>query len=285
MNARVNQTADIAQADDIEAYAESPTAARLTSVGTSSKAPELRVKQPETKPENSSGLLAPFMRRRADWGLRRALYWQLMHFLARCGFRIHKVGVGSTRFDLFDPEPPEVPPGYETRPLGKTDLEPYVDKLETNLTQDFLDQAFANGDDCVGSFYGDQLVAFSFDSRTRTTVTDQLDVMIPEGFKYGYKAWTHPDHRRRNLSKMISHVKWKQVARDYGERGIWYIETHNYQSRLHSYIHPREWSIGFGYVGWFTLFGRQIPFNTRWAKKIGLEFVRKSDHRKRYYGG
>ena len=195
------------------------------------------------------------------------------------------VGVGSTRFDLFDPEPPEVPPGYDTRQLSKSDLEPFVDKVDTDLTQSFLDEAFAKGDDCVGTFYRAQLVAFSFDSRTRTRVTDQLDVLIPEGFKYGYKAWTDKAHRRKNLSKMISHVKWKEVPRDYGERGIWYIETHNYQSRLHGYIHPRQWSLRVGYVGWITLFGREIPFNSRWAKKVGMEFVRKDDHRKRYYGG
>jgi hypothetical protein len=229
--------------------------------------------------------LARFRHHHADWGLRRAVYWELMNFLGRRGFRIHLVGVGATRFDLFNPVPPEVPPGYDTRQLLKADLEPFVDKLTTDLTQDFLDQAFENEDVCVGTFYGDELVAFSFDSRTRTTVNDQLDVLIPEGFKYGYKAWTHEDHRRKNLSKMIGNFKWKELKRDYGERGIWYIETHNYPSRLHGYLHPRQWSVRVGYVGWFTLFGRQIPFNTRWAKKIGFEFVRKDDSRRRYYGG
>ncbi len=38
-----------------------------------------------------------------------------------------------------------------------------------------------------------------------------------------------------------------------------------------------------GLCGWITLFGRQIPFNTRRAKWIGFELVRKEDHRRRQY--
>ena len=57
----------------------------------------------------------------------------------------------------------------------------------------------------------------------------------------------------------------------------------NYASLLHTYKHPGLWTIRTGYVGWFTIFGRQVPFNTRWAKKIGFEFVMKDDSRTRYY--
>ena len=233
--------------------------------------------------DSAPDAVARFRKRCYDWGWFRAVYCLFMGALARLGFRIHMVGVGAHRVDLQVKEPPEVPPGYITRPVGKADLERYVGKLETNLTQAFLDKAFGHGDTCIACFKDDELVAFSFDSRTRTTVTDQLDVLIPDGFKYGYKSWTHPDHRRKNLSKMLGWVARNELERDFSERGIWYIETHNYASLLHTYKHPGLWTIRTGYVGWFTIFGRQVPFNTRWAKKIGFEFVMKDDSRTRYY--
>ena len=122
-----------------------------------------------------------------------------------------------------------------------------------------------------------------FTTRSRARVSEQLDVLIPPGFRYGYKAWTHEDHRRRHLSKMRGHFHFTTVPRPYEERGIWYVETHNYMSLLHSYVHPRQRAMRMGYCGWLTLFGRQIPFNTRAAKWIGFEFVRRSDDGRRQY--
>ena len=61
------------------------------------------------------------------------------------------------------------------------------------------------------------------------------------------------------------------------------METHNYPSLLHGYEHPNSRSLYTGYVGWITLFDRQIPINSRHAKRIGFEFVRKSDPGVRQY--
>jgi hypothetical protein len=114
-------------------------------------------------------------------------------------------------------------------------------------------------------------------------VTEQLEVLVPDGFRYGYKGWTHPDHRRRNLSQKGTWVKKTQAGRPFGERGIWYIETHNYASLLRGYRNPRVRHINMGVVGWFTLFGRQIPFATRTAKWIGFHFSRRGQQPRRQY--
>lgn len=60
-------------------------------------------------------------------------------------------------------------------------------------------------------------------------------------------------------------------------------ETHNYPSLLHGYRHPRLRGLRMGFCGWITVFGRQIPFNSRRARWIGFEFVRREDHRRRQY--
>lgn len=228
-------------------------------------------------------VFAGFASRQREWGWRRAVYWQVMHTLVRTiGLRLHRVEVGAERRDLWDPDPPEVPAGYVTKFCTRADLEPFVNSVP-KFPPEFFHTAFDRGDDCSATFFNDRLVAFTFNSRARTQVNEQIDVLIPEGFRYSYKSWTHPDHRRKNLTKMRTYVLQQNAKRPYEERAIWYVETHNFASRLHGYRHPGIRSILMGYGGWFSLFGRHIPFNTRGAKWIGFEFVTKSDDGIRYY--
>lgn len=221
----------------------------------------------------------PFQRvdlvaRAREWGWRRALYWQLMHALARgTGFHIHYVHVGADRPDLRYRERPQVPPGYSTRLGQREDFLPFVGRLPS-LDREFVDEAFSSGDQCSVTFHRGELVSFCFATRTRARVTEQLEVRVPEGFRYVYKSWTHPDHRRRNLSRMGAFVRNATGGVPFEERTISYVETHNYAVLLRN-RHPSDRSIQFGYAGWLTLFGRQVPFRTRKAGWIGFEFSRK----------
>lgn len=221
-----------------------------------------------------------FNRRRKSWGSWRALHWLLMHSLAKyLGFHSHFVLV-TTELPR-DIAPPEVAEGYETRPVGLNDLLPFAGNVP-DLSREFLEQAFARGDECVANFWGQDLVGFRFQSRTRAPATNQLDVLVPKKFRYGYKAWVHPEHRRRNLSVMQIYVM-NALPRAFTEREIGYIETHNYPALLFGYRAPESRSLMLGRIGWFTLVGRQIPFRTPYAKWVGLEFVRKDDAGVRQY--
>ena len=226
--------------------------------------------------------LRNFQTRKRDWGLRRALHWELMHSLSMLGVHIHYVNVGADLREIIGDEKPIVAPAYDTRGVGLDELLPHVD-LVPGLSREFLETAFARGDRCVANFHGSQLVGFSFSSYVRARVNDQLDVLIPDGFRYGYKAWTHPDHRRQNLSRMRGFVRRQRIPADHKQRTISYVETHNYASLLHSYRSPALRSLRMGFCGWITLFGRQIPFNSRRARWVGFEFVRKADSGKRQY--
>lgn len=224
-----------------------------------------------------------FRERIQDWGLKRALYWQVMHTLSKyLGFDIHYVNIGGDRLDLRDPEPPEVPPGYVTKLGCKKDFLPFVGKVEF-LDHEFVESAFARGDECSLTLYHDQLVSYCFISRVRARMSPQLEVIVPKGFRYIYKAWTHADHRRKNLSRIGGFYRTSFAQRPFTERSIGCVATHNYPSRLHSYLNPRERGIRMGYVGWFTLFGRQYPFNSRKAKWVGFVVIRKDDARVRQY--
>jgi hypothetical protein len=205
-----------------------------------------------------------------------------MHGLSMLGLHVHYVIVGSDMRQIVGEDTPAVVPGYDTRVVGLDELLPYVDQVP-DLSREFLETALARGDIGTANFHGGALVGFSFSSCTRVRVTSQLDALIPEGFRYGYKSWTHADHRRANLSRMRGYVRRQTLRSAHEQRSISYIETHNYPSLLHGYRHPRLRSLRMGLSGWITVFGRQVPFNSRRARWVGFEFVRKEDSRRRQY--
>jgi hypothetical protein len=226
--------------------------------------------------------IANFNVRRRDWGWRRALHWEVMSGLAWLGIRVHYVNIGADMQQIIGEEKPEVSPEYDTRMIGFDEIVSYVDRVP-GLSRENLETAFGRGDVCAANFYHGELVGFSFCSYTRARVTDQLDVLVPEGFRYGYKGWTHPDHRRANLQLMRSYVRRIANPADRDKRSLEYIETHNYASLLHRYRHPVSRKIRAGFAGWITIGGRQIPFSTRHARWVGFLFVRKGDLRRRQY--
>ncbi len=235
-----------------------------------------------TSSELAVGLLNNFRSRRAQWGSKRAIYWQLMHGLTKLGFRLHYVSVLGDMRDILGEERPAAPPEYDTRPVCAEDMLPYAERVP-DLSREFIVTAFGRGDICVANFHQGELVGFSFSSFSRARVTDQLDALVPDGFRYGYKAWTHPDHRKAKLSRMRGYVRRQAWPGHRQMRSINYVETHNYASLLHSYMHPRLRGIRMGFVGWVTVFGREFPFASRRARWIGFELVRKDDTGRRQY--
>lgn len=228
--------------------------------------------------------LRGFRERRSQWGLRRALHWQCMNTLARFGgLRLSYLflGSGSGRWERM--EQMDVPEGYEVRMVGLSDLRPFANSV-ADLSIDFLESAFSRKDICVASFFKGDLVGFSFRATQRAVLSEQLDIIIPEGFRYTYKTWINPDHRRRNLSQVQGYIRNRATQKDVGARGIWFVETHNYASRLHSYRHPRDRPINMGFIGWIALFGREFPITSRTARWLGVEVVRRDDVRHRHYG-
>ena len=227
--------------------------------------------------------LVEFKKRKTQWGLKRCLYWELMHFLRIAfGIRVHYLSIGNTIDDIYFANLPKFADGYQTRTVKPEEFLPYVDSV-SELDPEALQRAIDNGDECTANFCEGALVGFGFSSRARTVVSDQLDLLVPEGFRYGYKGWTHPDHRQSKLALLRSRAAKDAYHRPHYERPIWYVETHNYASLLHRFKPPRERNLRVGIIGWFSFFGKQIPFNSRNAKRYGIEMVRKEDTGKRQY--
>ena len=169
-----------------------------------------------------------------NWGYGRTLHWALMRLMNRLtGLRIHYVLV---TMNPDEREPTPMPDGYTARIISIADLRPHaVDNEE--LDAEFLDLAEERGDVCFANFCGDELVGFSFETLERARATMQLDVLIPQGFSYGYKGWTHPDHRLKGLNLIRGDVSRERSNRP---PSVFYIETTNYASLLRRYRSPSQ---------------------------------------------
>ncbi|NKB97149.1 MAG: hypothetical protein GKR90_01425 [Pseudomonadales bacterium] len=225
--------------------------------------------------EGDSSYLGGFKARVDQFGLKRAVFWYLTTLIERT-FKVHVHYVFVTqsipdRQDFFPPE------GYEHRAVAPIDLLPYVPVCD-ELSEEMLRESEANKDTCLASFYQNELVGFDFSSTSRAPVTDQLDFVVPSGFRYGYKGWTHPDHRRKKLSQ--GRIELHKTLRT---AAMFYIKINNYPSLLRPYRYPGARRMHTGYVGWIEFRERQIPFASRRAKWVGCEFAPKGETLKRRY--
>lgn len=217
-------------------------------------------------------------RRYSEFGLRRTAYWYLMTLLQHSiGLRLHHVFI---RHGIPEKTRFRSPPGYSNREVTPDELLGYIDTgaVSAELSADFLHASAARNDHCVASFFGEELVGFDFSSTTEAPVTSQLEIVVPPGFRYGYKGWTHPDHRRKHLSLLRIEAGYTTEL-----AAMYYIETHNYPSLLRPYRYPVARRLHMGYIGWIEFRGRQYPFATRRARWVGIELQKKGAHKKRLY--
>ncbi len=195
------------------------------------------------------------------------------------GLRLHHVFV---RHGLPDKRPQfTVPPEYTNRIVPPTELLPFAGEPSADnghLSEEFLRDSETRRDVCIASFFNDELVGFDFFSTTKAPVTDQLEIIVPPGFNYSYKSWTHPDHRRNHLSTIRI-----DVGRDPEVTSMYYVETHNYPSLLRPYRYPTTRRQHMGYIGWVEFRGREYPFASRRARWVGIEYQRIGAPKKRLY--
>lgn len=210
-----------------------------------------------------------------DIGIRRSVFYYIFVIVERVfGLHVHYVFSANS---FLDDAKVEVPEGYEHRLLEPADLIPYVaDTAE--LSEEFLRGAQARQDICAATFLKGKVVSFGFRTLKRAPVTKQLDVVVPTGFRYSYKAWTHPDHRGKHLSRSRA-----KLSRSSQYPSLSYIKVNNYPSLLNPYRFPTSRRLRMGYVGWWEFAGKQYPFATRRAKWIGFEFVKKDEVVNRRY--
>jgi len=101
--------------------------------------------------------------------------------------------------DRVSPQFLSTPGGYRGAFLEYQDLKPLVG-AEWELSESFLEQAFAKGDRCYGFTSNNRLAAYQWYS-TAPTITDWRGMVahFNSDYAYMYKGFTHPEHRGHGL--------------------------------------------------------------------------------------
>jgi CelD/BcsL family acetyltransferase involved in cellulose biosynthesis len=122
------------------------------------------------------------------------------------------------------------PPGYQGSFLEYDQLKPLIGR-EWELSESFLQQAFAKGDRCYGFVKGNELAAYQWYS-TKPTQTDWQGTVahFNSDYVYMYKGFTHPSHRGHGLYPVGVTTVLEQYLRQ-GYRGfLSIVEANNFAS-------------------------------------------------------
>jgi len=194
-------------------------------------------------------------------------FWKV---LQRCGFNVCDVFCGGVHFDSSTVGEP--PAAYEFFCGCVTELTPYVDHTDA-LSTEFLSEAAAKKHKCVWAIKGDELAAFRIFGGHSAPVSNQLDLVVPDGLLYTYKGYTLPGHRRQGMAKWLSIVDERQLNPE-RKLWLWYIEKANRPSHLQMQSDRNVNATRIGLVGWFSLLGRELPFSNGSARRRGVQLAR-----------
>jgi ribosomal protein S18 acetylase RimI-like enzyme len=142
-----------------------------------------------------------------------------------------------------DPRFLEIDPRFEHRVLDANTLRRFSAIQRYGLSQSFLDEALAKGDECYGILDGDRLASFGWYSVEPTMISDDLRLHFDRRRVYMYKGFTDPDYRGQRLHAIgMTHAL--KLYRERGSKGmVSYVDASNFDS-LRSC-----WRMGFQEVG------------------------------------
>lgn len=199
------------------------------------------------------------------WGLTKALHYWLMEALKRWLF----LCVVDLRPLNAKPKLPSLPAGRSVHVATRPELERLTDESIYEIRRSFIDAALARGAFCVAAFQDDKIIAYVWRSFCATPHVAGLWVDFGRKYRYGYKAFTHPDFRREGLQHAIAFVADAEAIRQGYTHAIGFAETHNFASLISDAKRGHE---RVGYAGYLRFRGRVFPFRTPGAKRHGFRF-------------
>jgi hypothetical protein len=186
------------------------------------------------------------------------------------GFHLYRVLVsGVTQV----PPMPQLATGYETRVATTIqEVAPWINGVE-GFTNKLVSDAFTNGDIAAINLFQGALVGYGFTSTVRTSVTEQIDALLPAECRYGYAAYTEPKHRNQRLAQARWLARIEATRPPAAEKSVAYIATDNFAS-LAMYYQDGTRPTYHGLVGYWRWQGREYPFNSLAARRFGFRFCR-----------
>lgn len=140
-----------------------------------------------------------------------------------------------------------------------------------SLPRDFVESALARGDVCFGVLHKDRLVAYAWRTFASAPYVNDLWVRINPPYRYGYKAFTHPEYRGQRLNTAVDLYSDKHFLERGYLQDIAYVDADNLESLAAGKF---KGSTNVGWAGHLRWFGRSIPFHSAGVKRTNFAFVK-----------
>ncbi len=139
---------------------------------------------------------------------------------------------------------------FEFKRLSREDALAASRKPDLLISEAFVEEAFARGDFCEGTFDGADLVAYTWRTTSHAPVIDDLWLRLHgDGVRYGYKSLVLPDYRGMRLNTSNARVHDHLWAQAGVNTDIGYVAQQNMASMKSTYRDPERAYVGFaGYV-------------------------------------
>jgi len=134
------------------------------------------------------------------------------------------------------------------------------------MTPEFVRDAFARGDVCVGTFEQGKLVASGWRTTSRAPVTKALWLSLHgERMRYGYKALVMPPYRGMRLGTSNARHSDHYFVSKGITTAIAYVDLHNLPSMKSALRDPQR--VRLGYAGFLNVGSRYWTFRTAEVRK------------------
>jgi hypothetical protein len=166
----------------------------------------------------------------------------------------------------------QCPPQYTIRFLSPAVVRDFAKDPDYDMTQEFVAEALAKGDECFGILDGPTLAAYSwYSSKPTRTIPQELLIHFDNRYIYMYKGFTRESYRGQRL-----HAIGKTLALEtYMARGlrgmISLVEFRNSDS-LRSAKRMGARVVGSFYI--LGLFGHFLIYRTRGCRRFGVRIER-----------
>jgi hypothetical protein len=166
----------------------------------------------------------------------------------------------------------QCPPQYAARFLSPASIREFAKDPDCDMTQEFVAEAVAKGDECLGILDGPTLAAYSwYSSKPTRTIPQELFIHIDSRYIYMYKGYTRERYRGQRLHA-IGKTLALQMYMARGLRGMISLVEFRNSDSLRSAKRMGARDVGSFYI--LGVFGHFLIYRTRGCRKFGIRIER-----------
>ncbi len=204
------------------------------------------------------------------WGFVRMLVSVLYPRLRRLGLFVAWVNVRPLLDDLPTADAAPAAAGVQFRPATRLECLRACHDPGLELSAEFVEQAFARDWMCHIAIVHGEVVAYAWRATGTVPVAPGVLLRVPDGYSYGFKAHTRPDHRGKGLYPRLARAEIATCAALGLRRGVSLTEVHNFASMA---ADARFGNRRVGVIGFLRLGSRVWSLRGRAVRRLGLDVM------------